>query len=94
MRELDGADAGSDSCPPELAGAGAVRLPAEIEAARQELARAGVALDPRRIDVYQLGALLCQLLTGQAVSAYLSQPEDQVQGPAAAPAADRPGARL
>ena len=71
VRELDGADAGSDSCPPELARAGVVRLPAGIEAARQELARVGVALNPRRIDVYQLGALLCQLLTGQAVSAYL-----------------------
>ena len=35
VRELDRADA--ESCPPELAGAGIVRLPADIEAARQEL---------------------------------------------------------
>jgi serine/threonine protein kinase/HEAT repeat protein/uncharacterized coiled-coil protein SlyX len=81
VRELDGADA--DSCPPELHSVGTVRLPAGIEAARQELSRAGVVLDPRRIDVFQLGALLCRMLTGETVSAYLSSPRTASKVPPA-----------
>src|SRR5262249_429484 len=59
---------------PELRGVGPVRLPAGIEEARQALARAGCDLDPRRIDVYQLGTLLCRLLTGDPAAAYLRSP--------------------
>ena len=83
VQELGGADADPESCPPELHGAAAVRLPEEIEAARQVLSEAGVELDPRRIDVYQLGALLCRLLTGQPVSAYLRSPKTLALVPAA-----------
>jgi formylglycine-generating enzyme required for sulfatase activity/serine/threonine protein kinase/WD40 repeat protein len=77
-----GSDADAESSPPELHGAPAVHLPAEIEAASQELNRVGVALDPRRIDVYQLGALLCRMITGEAVSAYLRSPKSKSKVPA------------
>ena len=80
--DFGGPGADPESCPPELLEASAVRLPAEIEAARQELSRAGIALDPRRIDIYQLGALLCRMLTGQSVSAYLHSPKPQSKIPA------------
>ncbi len=83
VREFDGSSADPESCPPELFAVGAVRLPAEIEAARQELLRAGVALDPRRIDVYQLGALLCRMATGESVAAYLRSPRTKSKVPAA-----------
>ena len=48
----------------------AVELPAEIEAARAILRKQGLAVDPRRIDVYQFGVVLCQLLTGESLVSY------------------------
>ena len=59
---------------PELGRTAPRELPADLAAARQVLAAAGVAVDPRRIDVYQLGALLCRMLTGQSAGAYLRSP--------------------
>ena len=88
VRELDGADAGSDSCPPELAGAGVVASARRDRSGPAgSLARAGLALDPRRIDVYQLGALLCQLLRVRP-SRPTCAAENQVPGSDAAAAAD------
>ena len=46
-------------------------LPAEMEAARARLRMAGIALDPRQIDLCQLGALFCRVLTGESATAYL-----------------------
>ncbi len=57
-------------CPPELALDTAVELPAEIETAAAILRQHGLALDPRRVDVYQFGVLLCQLLTGESLLSY------------------------
>jgi len=57
-------------CPPELALDTAVELPAEIAAATVILRQQGLAVDPRRVDVYQFGVLLCQLLTGESLSSY------------------------
>jgi serine/threonine protein kinase len=37
----------------------------------------GVAADPQQIDLYQLGALLCKLLTGTDVAMYLQSPRVQ-----------------
>jgi serine/threonine protein kinase/WD40 repeat protein len=80
--ELFGAAADPESCPPELTSARPLRLPAAIEPARQVLAAAGLDLDPRRIDVYQLGTLLCRTLTGQASAAYLRSPKAKAKVPA------------
>ncbi|MGA2255071.1 MAG: hypothetical protein ABSG53_10450 [Thermoguttaceae bacterium] len=57
-------------CPPELALDTAIELPAEIEAATAILRQQGLAIDPRRVDVYQFGVLLCQLLTGESLLSY------------------------
>lgn len=73
----------SENCPPELLGHKSLRLPAEIPAAREALIRAGIALEPVRIDIYQLGGLLCRLLTGQPAASYLRSPKVKAQVPAA-----------
>ena len=67
-------DADPEFCPPELAEADTLTLPESIAAATQILRRNGCSVDPRRIDVYQLGVLLCRLLTGKPLRAYLLDP--------------------
>ncbi len=62
------------ACPPELAKAAGLELPDGAESARQVLLDHGFPLDPRQINLYQLGALLSQLLTGQTLFAYLYDP--------------------
>ncbi len=58
-------------CPPELAGGEVVELPSSIEAAAVKLRERGHTCDSRRIDVYQLGSLLCVLVTGRSVLEYM-----------------------
>ncbi len=64
-------DCDPEFCPPELTEPAVVELPAEIDRAAAALQKAGYALDPRRVDVYQLGALLCRLATGEPVLSYI-----------------------
>ena len=59
-------------------------LPERDRSGRGRSAAAGHALDPRRIDIYQLGTLLCRLLTGESVLAYMYDPTVKAQVPAAA----------
>ncbi len=61
-------------CPPELHLMTRLELPSDLAAAAWLLHRAGHRLDPRRIDVYQLGALLCRLVTGRALRDYILSP--------------------
>ena len=82
-RGFGGPSSDPDCCPPELTPVEAVVLPEGIEAAAGELARRGCDFDPRRIDVYQLGTLLCRLLTGAAVLGYLYDPIVKAKVPAA-----------
>jgi len=60
-----------DLCPPELAGGEVLELPPEIERAAAILHQCGHRFDSRRIDVYQLGSLLCVLSTGRSVLQYM-----------------------
>ena len=59
---------------PELSRLPPVKLPASIDQVRRQLADAGNTIDPRQIDLCQLGAVLCQVLTGESVGAYLRSP--------------------
>jgi serine/threonine protein kinase/WD40 repeat protein len=64
-----------DRCPPELtAAADELSLPESIEECAVLLARAGVDCDPRRIDVFPLGDLLCRLLTAESALAWEYSP--------------------
>lgn len=56
-----------ETCPPELAGGEAVDLPDDLPSAAAVLQERGLALDPRRIDIHQLGALLFRLLAGRPI---------------------------
>jgi len=69
-----GAFSDEDHCPLELRRPSSLELPTDLEAARRVVADAGIALDPRQIDIYQMGTLLCRLITGESVSSYLSSP--------------------
>ncbi|HEW78665.1 MAG TPA: hypothetical protein ENH34_01680 [Phycisphaerales bacterium] len=68
---IGGVDVGAVPCPPQLHNIPPVSLPVEIKAAQQVLTEAGIFLDPRQIDFYQLGALLCFMVSGRSVSDYL-----------------------
>ena len=81
-----GLDADLDACPPALHDLPSTALPADIDTARQVLIEAGVLLDPRQIDFYQLGAVLCAMVSHQSVGCYLHSPK----GKAAAPKPMRP----
>ncbi len=56
---------------PELQRLVPPELPAELDAARLRLEAAAIALDPRQIDLCQLAALFCRVLTGESASSYL-----------------------
>ncbi len=78
----EGAD--PELCPPELIAADGLDLSDRIEAAAAALHKDGHALDPRRIDVYQLGTLLCRLLTGESILGYMYDPAVKAKVPDAA----------
>jgi predicted Ser/Thr protein kinase len=63
-----------DESPPQLNSTTTIELPSDLAAATRLLERAGHAVDPRRIDVYQLGALLCWLVTGHTLRDYALSP--------------------
>ena len=74
-RSFGGSDCDDEFCPPELQQAQSVKISVNISAARAALQAVGLKnVDPRRVDVYQLGALLCRMLTGQSVNDFLSRP--------------------
>ena len=70
-RRLGGEYADPEYCPPEFIGADVMEVPRSIAAASACLAAHGRAIRPERIDVYQLGTLLCRLLSGESTLRYL-----------------------
>ena len=46
-------------------------MPSEISAAKAFFEQSSINCPPERIDIYQLGAVLCRMLSGLPVSAYL-----------------------
>jgi serine/threonine protein kinase len=73
-RRFGGEESDPDFCPPELVTAGVVELPADAAVAARLLENGGARLDPRRIDVYQLGVLLCRLVSGHSIHEYMISP--------------------
>ena len=61
-------------CPPELALDEPLDIPVEIAAATEVLRQHQIDCDPRRIDIYQLGAFLFTVLTGGDFPTYLLDP--------------------
>jgi serine/threonine protein kinase len=68
---IGGIDVVSVPCPPQFQNIPPVSLPTEVKTAQQILTEAGILLDPRQIDFYQLGALLCFMVSGHNVLDYL-----------------------
>jgi len=64
----------ADRCPPEFRRSREIELPADAETARQICVAAGVLAPPERVDIYQVGTLLCRLVCGRSIMAYLSSP--------------------
>jgi predicted Ser/Thr protein kinase len=90
VRILDSATAGSvatcnmaESLPPELGASLDWNLPLEVSVAETVFRQKGIACDPRRIDVCQLGAILCRMLTAEEVANYLKSPRTRGKVPAA-----------
>jgi hypothetical protein len=71
---LAGPVSDTDLCPPELRQCVELEVPARLDDARQLFARNGLLTRPERIDVYQLGVLLCRRATGRSTRTYLSSP--------------------
>ena len=70
-RAFGGPFADIESCPPELQDEPAISLPADIGQAVRALRERSISMRPERVDVYQLGALFCRIVSGQSVASYL-----------------------
>ncbi|MHC4525920.1 MAG: serine/threonine-protein kinase, partial [Planctomycetota bacterium] len=68
---LGGIEPDAIPCPPSLRTGRPLLLPAEINAVEDILTQAGILLDPQKIDFYQLGTLLCFMVSGHEISDYL-----------------------
>ncbi len=73
-RRFGGEHSDPEFCPPELAEGSDVQLPEHVEQALAVLRKQGYEVSPERIDVYQLGVLLCRLLSGASLREYMYQP--------------------
>ena len=78
-----GAQTDEERCPPELRTSQPIGIPQDLFSARRILGDRGVPLDPVQIDVYQLGTLLCRLLTGEPIQSYLCSPRTKGRVPSA-----------
>src|SRR5579863_3530041 len=67
---------------PDLAKLHPAALAADLAAVRRRFIDAGIALDPRAIDVCQMGALLCRMLTGELAGTYRRSPRVKGKVPA------------
>ncbi|MEN6406011.1 MAG: protein kinase [Thermoguttaceae bacterium] len=74
-RPFGGDRSDPEFCPPELVGGRGVTLPQQLDEAVQEIQKAGYDVDPRRIDVYQLGVLLFRWMIGESIATYVYDPK-------------------
>lgn len=78
-----GRSADSNVSPPELQSSVQVDLPQDIPECVRLLSHAGIGMRPERVDIYQLGVLFCQLLSGSDVNSYLRSPRAKAAVPQA-----------
>ncbi len=76
-------DDAAGTCPPEFPADRQWTLPTAIDEASAALTKAGIHVDPRRVDVYQLGVLLCRQAGIDSVAEYLRSPKARGKIPAA-----------
>jgi hypothetical protein len=79
--EFGGPFADPEQCPPELRSSRGVIVPGSLADARRALLERGLPIVPERIDVYQLGTLLCRLVTRKSIRTYLSSPATMASVP-------------
>jgi hypothetical protein len=80
---LGGAEADNDLIPPDLRNLGPRELPAHAREIAAILQQSGVQFEPQRIDLYQLGTLLCRVIANISVDDYLRSPRAKGQIPPA-----------
>jgi hypothetical protein len=83
FRNFGGTTIHADDTPPVLQREVELRISTQLNDARRILQNAGIALEPELIDVYQLGALLCRLIGGESIDAYLRSPRARAKVPTA-----------
>lgn len=76
---LGGEGADNDLIPPDLRRSSLWHLPPDIESIGRLFREAGVAFEPRRIDLFQLGSLLCRVIANISVDDYLRSPRAKGQ---------------
>jgi hypothetical protein len=80
-RSFGADDPDPEFCPQELSEAEGLVLGEDIDSATVSLTARQLNLDPRSIDVYQLGVLLCRLVTGQSILQYMYSPTAKAKVP-------------
>jgi serine/threonine protein kinase len=80
-RSFGADDPDPEFCPPKLSEAEDLVLAEDIDSATASLTARKLDLDPRSVDVYQLGVLLCRLVTGQSILQYMYSPTAKAKVP-------------
>ena len=80
-RSFGADDPDPEFCPPELSEAEDFILGEDIDSAAASLTARQLDLDPRSVDVYQLGVLLCRLVTGRPILQYMYAPTVKAKVP-------------
>ena len=83
-QRLGGEDSDPEICPPQLAVGEALELLDVAAVTARLLENNRFAISPQRIDLYQLGVVLCRLLTGHSIRDYMISPTVKNLVPAAA----------
>jgi len=76
-----GSSSHQESTPPALRRDDVLQVPTRIEAAQDVFDRAGIPIPPTQIDIFQVGALLCRLTSGESLQDYLRSPRAKEKVP-------------
>ncbi len=79
--EFGGVSFNEELCPLAMQTPRVVEVPSNLADARRVLDEAKIPIAPEAIDLYQLGTLLCRLITREPVSSYFRSPRTKSQIP-------------